>query len=473
MNEFSRSIVKKLGYSFFANIISLLVSVGTVAILPKYMTVQDYGMYQLFLFYFGYVGFLHFGVLGGGIVRYAGSSYHDLDYSSLKSQCMILMGLLLLQLLIFYIINVILSIFTDFIIVCLFVLSTVAQHIIWYSISMLQMSNRIEDASKILLVERVIWGFLSISLVLIGYDNAMHIIYIFTATRILVMIYSCQFIPEIVWAPICLTNAIWKEFNLNFKIGFPITLSDICSILVIGVIRFSISDVWDITIFAKTSLILSITFFFLTFISSASTVLLPALKQLRGSIADYIYIPLNCLTSSFFLIALIGFYPMKLLISFWIPQYADSLIYMGILFPILYFESKFNLLVTTYLKKILKTQIIFYINLVATFISLIGCFLCCYYFRNLFLSLFLITFVLGIRYTLGEFLLSGFLNSFNKILPGYIASLILIVLFEVSVFLPDTLYGFALYSFCIVGYICISLKYLHNSWMKIKLLVVD
>lgn len=473
MNEFSRSIVKKLGYSFFANIISLLVSVGTVAILPKYMTVQDYGMYQLFLFYFGYVGFLHFGVLGGGIVRYAGISYYDLDYSSLKSQCMILMVLLILQLLILCIINRVLSIFTDFIIVFLFVLSTVAQHIIWYSISMLQMSNRIEDASKILLVERVAWGFLSISLVLIGYDNAMHIIYIFTATRILVMIYSCQFILEIVWAPICLTNTIWKEFELNFKIGFPITLSDICSILVIGVIRFSISDVWDITIFAKTSLILSMTFFFLTFISSASTVLLPALKQLRGSIADSIYLPLNCLTSSFFLIALIGFYPMKLLIRFWIPQYADSLIYMGILFPILYFESKFNLLVTTYLKKILKTQIIFYINLFATSISLIGCFLCCYYFQDLFLSLFLITFVLGVRYTLGEFLLSRFLNSFNKILPEYIASLVLIVLFEVSVFLPDTLYGFGLYSFCIIGYISIYLKCLHNSWVKIRLLIID
>ena len=60
--------MRKLRYSFGANIVSLLVSLLTVSVLPKYMTLADYGIYQLFLFYFGYVGFLHLGVLGGGII---------------------------------------------------------------------------------------------------------------------------------------------------------------------------------------------------------------------------------------------------------------------------------------------------------------------------------------------------------------------------------------------------------------------
>ena len=143
-------------------------------------------------------------------------------------------------------------------------------------------------------------------------------------------------------APLNFTVQLWRELKINFALGFPITLSDICSILIIGIIRFAISDVWDIVVFAKTSLVLSITFFFLSFITSASTVLLPALKQLKESVSNDIYLPLNRLCSYMFLHVLILYYPIKLIILFWLHKYSDSIIFMGILFPIVFFESKFN-----------------------------------------------------------------------------------------------------------------------------------
>jgi hypothetical protein len=437
------------------------------------MTLADYGVYQLFLFYFGYVGFLHFGVLGGGIIRYAGCTYFDLDYTTLKSECVILMGILIILSGFLCVANTALSVFTDTTIILLFLISMFAQHIIWYSISMLQMSNRIEDASRLLFGERVSWGVLSIAAIVLGYAYAIDIIFIFTVTRILVMVYSFLFVPEIVKAPVHFTAHVWNEFIVNFKIGFPITLSDICSLLVIGIIRFAISDVWDITVFAKTSLVLSITFFFLTFITMASTVLLPALKQLKDSVSDALYIPLNSLTSFVFLSSLLLFYPMKVIIAVWLPQYADSLIFMGILFPILFFESKFNLLIITYLKKILKTQYIFYVNVFSTLLSLLGCLLFCYYFRNLEMSIFLITLILGIRYSLGELVLGYCLSVKKDILHDYFPSICMIILFEIGVMTMNANVGAAIYAGCLILYSIVSYKKLKLSWENIKIIMTE
>jgi O-antigen/teichoic acid export membrane protein len=473
MNTFGKSVIKKLGYSFGANIISLLVSVLTVSFLPKYMTLADYGLYQLFLFYFGYVGFLHFGVLGGGIIRYAGCTYFDLDYATLKSECVILLGILIVLSGILWGANTVLAIFTDSTVIVLFLVSMFMQHFIWYSISMLQMSNRIEDASRLLFGERISWGILSIGAIILGYAHAVDIIFVFAATRILVMCYSFLFVPEIVKAPVHFTTHVWNEFIINFKVGFPITLSDICSLLVIGIIRFAISDVWDITVFAKTSLVLSITFFFLTFITTASTVLLPALKQLEDAVSDALYIPLNNLTSFLFLGSLLLFYPMKVAIAAWLPQYADSLIFMGMLFPILFFESKFNLLVITYLKKKLKTQYIFYVNAFSTLLSLFGCLLFCYYFSNLKLTIFLITFILGVRYSLGALVLGHHLSIETDILHDYFLSMCMIIIFEMGVLTMSIVMGAMLYIGCLGIYSICSYKNLKTSWKNIKIVMTE
>ena len=71
--------LKNIVYSFSANLISLLISVFMVMIVPKYLSMEDYGLWQLFLFYFSYLGFLHFGWEDGIYLRYAGKNYNELD----------------------------------------------------------------------------------------------------------------------------------------------------------------------------------------------------------------------------------------------------------------------------------------------------------------------------------------------------------------------------------------------------------
>jgi len=68
-------ILKNISCSFGANFISLCISVFMVAFVPKFLNVDDYALWQLFLFYFSYLGFLHFGWEDGIYLRYAGKRF--------------------------------------------------------------------------------------------------------------------------------------------------------------------------------------------------------------------------------------------------------------------------------------------------------------------------------------------------------------------------------------------------------------
>lgn len=50
-------VVKNISYSFGANIVSLGVFVLMVMFVPKLLSVENYGKWWLFLFYFSYLGF--------------------------------------------------------------------------------------------------------------------------------------------------------------------------------------------------------------------------------------------------------------------------------------------------------------------------------------------------------------------------------------------------------------------------------
>ena len=55
-------------------------------VVPKFLSVDDYGMWQLFLFYFSYLGFLHFGWEDGIYLRYAGKEFSELSPKKFSGQ---------------------------------------------------------------------------------------------------------------------------------------------------------------------------------------------------------------------------------------------------------------------------------------------------------------------------------------------------------------------------------------------------
>ena len=69
-----------------ANLTSFLVGVAVILLVPKVIGVEEYGYFQLFLFFIGYVGFFHFGWADGIILRYAGKTWESLSRPRFSGQ---------------------------------------------------------------------------------------------------------------------------------------------------------------------------------------------------------------------------------------------------------------------------------------------------------------------------------------------------------------------------------------------------
>lgn len=61
-------------------LVAAVFNAGLVFLIPKLVSVEDYGYWKLFTLYAGYVGFLHFGYADGALVRWAGREWDDFHH---------------------------------------------------------------------------------------------------------------------------------------------------------------------------------------------------------------------------------------------------------------------------------------------------------------------------------------------------------------------------------------------------------
>ena len=83
MNEYKKSnkklIIKNTSYALLANIISLICSFVVTLIVPKVISIEDNGYFNLYIFYLQYIGVFCLGWIDGIVLRYAGKDYSELD----------------------------------------------------------------------------------------------------------------------------------------------------------------------------------------------------------------------------------------------------------------------------------------------------------------------------------------------------------------------------------------------------------
>ncbi|TXW88772.1 hypothetical protein D4M61_29975, partial [Klebsiella pneumoniae] len=86
MNNKTKQILKNLRYAVSANLFVMIISIITNLVLPIFLSVENYGYWQLYLFYYGYVGFFHFGWLDGIYLAEGGNEYQDIDHRKIGSE---------------------------------------------------------------------------------------------------------------------------------------------------------------------------------------------------------------------------------------------------------------------------------------------------------------------------------------------------------------------------------------------------
>ncbi|MDF9844044.1 MULTISPECIES: hypothetical protein [unclassified Paenibacillus] len=410
-NDRLRKVLNNLSYSLFVNMFSLVVSLLTVLIFPKLMGITDYSYWQLYLFYSSYIVFMSIGWCDGIYLRYGGYEYRNLPKDIFTSQFWSMTIYLFIVTLSGILIIGISDIGYEkkFILIATFICGLFYICRIHFQF-ILQTTNRIKEYSRLLLIDRIMFCGVLILFIFYGSIGYKGLIVLDLLIKFGTLIYIMIKCKDITFNKFVAFSINLKETINNINVGIKLTVSNLAGILIIGIVRFGIERNWSLETFGKVSFTLSINNMILVCINAMGLVVFPILCRAPVETLPKIYRSIQNMLSAPLLGIIICFYPVKVLLSSWLPSYTDALDYMVLLFPICFFESKMSLILNPYLKALRKESGLLKINVVTVILSVITTIITIFFVDNLFITVISITFLLGFRYFIAQKFLSNLLG---------------------------------------------------------------
>lgn len=411
MNERAKTVLRNFSYALTSNLVLLIFSTLVLLIVPKVMGVEEYGYWQLYLFYSSYVPFFLFGWNDGIYLRYGGAEYSDLDKGLFFSQ-------FYMQVLLQFAVAALLfaaAVSSGFDADRRFIFQMTAVFLVLVNIRymllyVLQSTNRIKEYAQITIMDKILCCCLIIAVMLAGIREYQWMIAADLVGKAVSLLYAMRCCREIVLRRLATFYFSFREAMANVQVGSKLMVSNTASMLLIGVIRFGIERSWDVSTFGKVSLSLNISSFMMIFISAVGLILFPLLRRLDEARLPSLY----CTTRTFLMALLLGvlliYYPLEAVLSAWLPQYAESLRYMALTFPLIVYEGKTVLLLNTYLNALRQEALILKINLLSLVLSLLVTLVAAVVLKNLDLTVAAIVLVLAVRCIAAEVFLAKILQ---------------------------------------------------------------
>lgn len=372
-----KSLAGNAFVAFAAQGISLVASVAMSLIVPKVLGVTTYGYWQLFVFYTSYSGMFQFGLNDGVYLIEGGRARREIDKRAINSQ--FLVGIVI-QVCVGLAAVLSASIAAPeqerAIVLIAFGVYTIIFNLQGYLGFLFQAMNETKLFSFASIIERVL--FLVALLVLVAHkvDSFVPYIILYTIAKLISLGYCAWNARDILTSGFL---SLHQSFGLalkSVKVGIGLMIANVASMFILGVMRFFIDAAWGIEVFGRVSFSLSMVNFFITFVSQASMVLFPALRQGTKAERRSFYLGIRdlmeiCLPAIYLL-----YFPMVAILSIWLPQYSTSMIYFAFLLPVCVFDTKMDVCCTTYFKVLRKERVLLAVNIVtcvcSTVASLLG-----------------------------------------------------------------------------------------------------
>lgn len=408
MNSKTKSLFQNLRYAVSANLFIMLISIVTSLVLPIFLSIKDYGYWQLYLFYYGYVGFFHFGWLDGIYLKEGGNDYSDLDHHKLGSEFWyhfiyeILIGVTII-----FASLIIIDQQDKLSVILLTIMAMIITNCRTFLLLLFQATNRIKDYANLARNDRYIFLLVVLAYIFLGGRNYIYIIIFDILSKLIMLIYGCYLARDLIFIRILAFHKVKTDIKDNISSGSSLMLSTIASGLITGFSRLFVEDNWNISTFAKLSFTLSISNMIMTFINAVSVVIFPLLRKTSMSTLKEMYSRIRSIFVVFSFAILLSYFPLAKIMESILPAYKDSLEYMGILFPMVVYEGRMSLLISTYLKTIRKERFILVSNIMTLIVSVSLSFFCVFFLGNLKMTVASILLSIFLRCLIAEKLLTG------------------------------------------------------------------
>jgi len=400
-----KDLLSRISSAFISNLVSFAVSTIIVLIVPKFIAVEQYGFFQLYLFYTGYIGIANFGWPEGILLKYGGYRYDKLDQCGLKTQFFLY------------------SCLSTLAAVCVIVLASTFGYTdklqLWMGLGiailftapghflqvLLHMTNRTHEYARGVLIEKVVYFAAVIVVLFTGIQNYFWLIAADLCGRFALLVYASYQNRSLLRAKASSVVQELPKIWENISVGIKLMLANLVGLFLIGVIRQSIETHWSVEVFAKVSLTLSISNMLMIFIRAVAVVLFPMLKITAYDRLKNIYGMLRLGTMAVLLGMLVFYFPIRQILVLWLPHYSESIQYVALLFPMCIFECRMSMLVETYMKALRLEKQLLHVNIFCVILSIVLSCVTVFVMNSLELALLSIVLVVAVRCILAEIIL--------------------------------------------------------------------
>ena len=311
---------------------------------------------------------------------------------------------------------------------------------------------------------RIFYGIGVIAMLLLGFHSFYFFCAVDLGSDVFGVLFSLHNNKGLYFGKSLKIKETLEEAKKNISAGILLMISNWSSFLLTGSARMIIQWHWDKLTFGKVSFAFSITNLFLTFVTAISVVLFPSLKRTNKENLPGLYKKIRAVMNPVLIIILIFYYPGCWILKQWLPEYNNSLLYLGILLPIIIFSSKISLLTNNYLKALRKEKTMLIINLIS-----VGAAICMFTFsayvtNSLKILLFFIVVAIMFCSILSESVVMKELNIFN--IREFINEIVMALIFMFTTMMKSQIKGMLVYGLSIIVFLFINRKYIRNVLNK-------
>lgn len=369
--------IKKIFGNFSVALISQLVALAgnvvTTLVVPKMMGVAEFGYWQLFMFYIGYVCFFNLGLNDGVYLHSGGLSREGLDKKSINSQFVVGIAYQSLFAVVIIVASVLVGVNGKRLFV---ILMTGAYLLITNCASFIGYLLQAIDETRRYSFYCAINGFLFfvplVALLLFRVSHFELYVVFYTFAHFLSFLLCLWWVRDFLPYGIKPLVLAIKDTRRSICSGIKVMFASIAGMVILGASRFVADMMWDIQTFGMVSFALSMTSFFLIFAQQASMVLFPALRKAGVGETVRFFKFSRDLLDVLLPVIYVLFFPAIFFIDRWLPEYQSSFIYFAFLLPVAVYNGKQSVIGNTYLLVLRQEGILFKVNIIAALISVLG-----------------------------------------------------------------------------------------------------
>lgn len=378
-------ILKNILRVMIGNLTTVVSGIFVGFILPKIISVSDYGFYKIFTLYFNYIGVLSIGIIDGIVLKYGRYNYDELDRKKFRVYFAWYSIVNLFFTAILLVVSILLSDIDYSFIFLILCANILPVNYTGYFQQISQITQRFKEFSIVKTIQSVANVFL-IGVLFVIYNfseiNISYRLYL-VGTLILNLLLNFWYMVtyrDIIFGERQSLRSSIKEIISLIKMGFPLLLANLCTTFMLSLDRQFVSVLFSTEEYAIYAFAYSMLALITVATSSISIVIYPIFKRIDKEILMKNYGNISAIVLIFSFFIILVYYPLCYFINWFLPLYEYSLLIFKIILPGLVISTVISVIMHNYYKVIDLSNVFLKKSVLVLIISIVFNFVAYYIF---------------------------------------------------------------------------------------------